>query len=234
MTLFCVEFFKKTSIGQSGGEFSFGVMGTFSTMRIKDRLLPDSADRVGVSCLSFCLSDSGPTLIHVSHFQFEIFCPLQDPSNPGPCSDIYPGSEAFSEPEVQAMADFLTANPQITSYLTIHAYGTMLMYPWGWTNALPPQAPELDALANDAANALSAVDGTTYDVGSIANVIYLAYGGSVDWTMGGINLIDSFAFELPGGGLQGFNPPADRIMPVCLETWEAYKVFAANIPASRG
>ncbi|KAF4531696.1 hypothetical protein B566_EDAN016624 [Ephemera danica] len=77
----------------------------------------------------------------------------EDPSNPGPCSDIYPGSEAFSEPEVQAMADFLTANPQITSYLTIHAYGTMLMYPWGWTNALPPQAPELTWCIEDRAPA---------------------------------------------------------------------------------
>jgi len=56
-----------------------------------------------------------------------------------------------------------------------------------------------------------------------------AYGGTIDWVLGVLGK-QAYAFELPGGGLGGFNPPASAIEPVNAETWEAYKVFAQNIP----
>lgn len=61
-----------------------------------------------------------------------------------------------------------------------------------------------------------------------------AYGGSIDWTLGAQDVMFSYAFELPGGGSAGFNPPPSKILPVVTETWEAIKVFADNIPDSRG
>jgi hypothetical protein len=60
-----------------------------------------------------------------------------------------------------------------------------------------------------------------------------AYGTSVDWAYDSLGIPISFMIELPSGGFSGFNPPASDIVPVTQETWEAYKMFAKNIPDSR-
>ncbi|XP_065341514.1 carboxypeptidase B-like [Cloeon dipterum] len=148
---------------------------------------------------------------------------------PGPCDETYPGTGPLSEIECKSYADFLVATPSINMVISIHSYGQMLLYSWGDTNELPPNVGILDSIATAAIDALSAVRGTTYDIGSIANTIYLAYGGTIDWVLGVLGK-QAYAFELPGGGLAGFNPPASAIIPVATETWEAFKVFAENIP----
>ncbi|XP_059477421.1 carboxypeptidase B-like [Neocloeon triangulifer] len=145
------------------------------------------------------------------------------------CEATFPGAAAFSEPEMQAYADFLTNNPSINMVISVHSYGQMLLYSWGDTTAPPPNVAILDSVATEAIAALTAVAGTTYDIGSISNVIYLAYGGTIDWVLGVLDK-QAYAFELPGGGLAGFNPPPSLIVPVATETWEAIKVFAQNIP----
>jgi Zinc carboxypeptidase len=60
-----------------------------------------------------------------------------------------------------------------------------------------------------------------------------AYGTSHDWAYEQAGIPLTYTIELPGGGLGGFNPPASLIAPTNAECWEAYKVFAANLPASR-
>jgi hypothetical protein len=68
----------------------------------------------------------------------------------------------------------------------------------------------------------------------VANIIAdYAYGTSFDFAYAQANISMSYAIELPGGGTGGFNPPASMIAPTNAECWEAYKVFAANLPASR-
>ena len=50
-----------------------------------------------------------------------------------PCKETFRGSGAFSEPESQAIKNFLLsgeANFQL--YLTFHSYGQYLLYPWGY------------------------------------------------------------------------------------------------------
>jgi hypothetical protein len=61
-----------------------------------------------------------------------------------------------------------------------------------------------------------------------------SYGNSKDWAYGALNITYSYTVELPAGGPNNFDPPPEFIIPVASETWEAIKVFAANIPASRG
>jgi hypothetical protein len=49
-----------------------------------------------------------------------------------------------------------------------------------------------------------------------------------------MNKIDfSYTMYLPPGGLYGFNPPPEDIMPVVTETWAGIKVLAGSIPARR-
>ncbi|KAF4521684.1 hypothetical protein B566_EDAN009144, partial [Ephemera danica] len=130
----------------------------------------------------------------------------------GQCSETYPGTAPFSTPETTAISNFLIQNTQITFFVDVHSYGQYLLHPWGNTGADPPTVNELLAVGQPALDALEAVRGTVYTIGSTWN---------------------TWVIELPGGGSGGFNPPPSAIGPVTTETWEAFKVFAANIPASR-
>lgn len=61
-----------------------------------------------------------------------------------PCSDIYSGTGGASEPETQAIVNFLQKEKNsIDAYLTIHSYGQMWLYPWGYTSALPDDYQDL-------------------------------------------------------------------------------------------
>lgn len=101
-----------------------------------------------------------------------------------------------------------------------------MLYPWGWTSQYPNNRRELDQLAQNANNAVKAVRGTEYTIGSSTNVLYPAAGGSDDYMMGVLGVPLSYTIELPGGGNMGFDPPAKDILPCVREMWEGVKVFA--------
>ncbi|XP_058797648.1 carboxypeptidase B-like [Phymastichus coffea] len=142
-----------------------------------------------------------------------------------PCSDIYAGTEAFSEPETAALRDFVLGLKSVKTYLTFHSYGQYLLHPWGFTSKLPSNEPILRCVAEKAESELSKLRGTHYEIGSSTNVLYAASGGSDDWVMGVGGADLSYTVELPGGYF-GFAPPPREIIPVGRETFEAIKVFA--------
>lgn len=52
-----------------------------------------------------------------------------------PCSSTYAGSEAFSEPEVTGLREFVRKNVQnLKVYISFHAYGQLFLSPWGYTS----------------------------------------------------------------------------------------------------
>ncbi|XP_012288601.2 carboxypeptidase B [Orussus abietinus] len=147
-----------------------------------------------------------------------------------PCSDTYAGPKPFSEPETQALRDFaLSKKGLVKAYLTLHSYGQYFLHPWGYTSDLPENAPTLRYVAENAAKALKSVSGTHYVIGSSTNVLYAAAGGSDDWAMGVAGADVSYTIELPGGGIFGFNPPPNRILPVGIETFEAIKSIGSYV-----
>ena len=49
-----------------------------------------------------------------------------------PCTDVYAGPRAFSEPETRAIADFISANKdQIKIFIALHSYSQLWLTPWG-------------------------------------------------------------------------------------------------------
>ncbi|XP_046736225.1 carboxypeptidase B-like [Diprion similis] len=152
-----------------------------------------------------------------------------------PCSDIYAGTEAFSEVETQALRDFVLANNEtIKLYLAVHSYGNYFLYPWGYTADLPDNEEELRTLAEAADDALSTLRGTRYTIGTSTNVLYEAAGGSDDWVkgVGGVEL--SYTPELTGGGIFGFDPPVSEILPIGQEFFLATRVFGEYIAEKFG
>ncbi|MCP5108168.1 MAG: carboxypeptidase [bacterium] len=75
-----------------------------------------------------------------------------------PCSPLYHGADAASEPETQAVQNYMrslfpdqrgpndsdAAPPDATGvYLDIHSSGRLVLWPWGWTSAPAPNAADL-------------------------------------------------------------------------------------------
>lgn len=152
-----------------------------------------------------------------------------------PCTEIYAGSEPFSEVEMRNVRDqIIKHGSDIKVYLTFHSFSQLWMYPWGWTSALPDDWQDLDDLAKSAVDALTSVYGTHYDIGSSTNVIYAAAGGSDDWAKGEGNVKYAYTVELRDTGAYGFLLPPEQILPSGEETFEGVKVVANFVKNTYG
>ncbi|XP_069763802.1 carboxypeptidase A1-like [Narcine bancroftii] len=141
-----------------------------------------------------------------------------------PCRETYCGPYANSEPEVAAIVNFVQTHRNIKSFITIHSYSQLLMFPFGYKCVPPADYQELEGLSKLAVGSLTSLYGTQYKTGSICDAIYQASGGSIDWTYNqGIKY--SFAFELRDTGRYGFMLPSREIIPTAQETWEAMKII---------
>lgn len=83
-------------------------------------------------------------IVNVYSFNKILIYPLAVGGSTNVCSDVYSGSQAFSEKESQAVETFIMNNRQnMMAYLTYHSYGQMWLYPWGFTSSLPSDWQEL-------------------------------------------------------------------------------------------
>ncbi|MEQ2269010.1 carbamoyl-phosphate synthase (glutamine-hydrolyzing) cpa2 [Xenotaenia resolanae] len=139
-----------------------------------------------------------------------------------PCSDSYHGPYAHSEIEVKNIVNLIQGHGNFKSFISVHSYSQLLMYPYGYTCRGAPDQAELDSVARAAVQKLTSLYGTAYQVGNICNIIYQASGGSIDWSYD-VGIKYSFAFELRDTGRYGFILPADQIIPTASETWLALK-----------
>lgn len=70
-----------------------------------------------------------------------------------PCSEIFAGTKAFSEPETLAQKTFMGESAaQFEAFLTFHSYGQYILYPWGYDTVVPPDYMDLDRVGKEAAN----------------------------------------------------------------------------------
>lgn len=82
-------------------------------------------------------------------------------SSPNPCSEIFRGAQAFSEPENQAIRDHArslfpdrrgpndtdAAPPDVAGlFVSLHSFGRLVLFPWGWTSATSPNHAQLQVL----------------------------------------------------------------------------------------
>jgi len=142
------------------------------------------------------------------------------------CSEVYRGPRAFSEPESRALRDFIMARrKEIKMYITLHSYGQMILYPWGYdSSAIANDRSELHSLGMIGARAM----GRKYDVGPAATVNYEAAGASDDWAKGSAGIKYSYTVELPDSlnGKHRFMLPASYILRTGREVQRSVKAMA--------
>ncbi|CAH4000636.1 unnamed protein product [Pieris brassicae] len=170
------------------------------------------------------------------------------------CADIYGGSKPFSENETRIVRDVLNENlSRLILYITLHSYGSMIMYPWGHDGSLSNNALGLHMVGIAMADAIYAKTLPVfprYKVGNSLHVVgYGASGAAADYAHS-IGVPLTYTFELPGiehddnddnddddddfandDHLKGFHLDPIYIRPVAEETWEAISTGAKRARA---
>ncbi len=135
-------------------------------------------------------------------------------------SDTYRGPSAFSEPETQAVRDFVQREAP-TALISYHNFSQLILYPWGSTYAAPPDEALLSDLARALRDKIQVVHNATY-VPQQASDLYLASGDTIDWLYGVLSTV-GFTIELrPRSSFPGFELPESEIQPT----------FEENLPAA--
>ena len=119
-----------------------------------------------------------------------------------PCSQTYRGQGPFSEPETQAVRD-LALREGFDMVISLHAFGDLILYPWGYTRE---PAFDADGLYR-VARVLSSFNGYT-PIQSVQ--LYPTNGDTCDWVYGTLGL-PCFTFEIGGAAEGYFWPDCKRL-----------------------
>lgn len=128
-------------------------------------------------------------------------------SSPSSCSETFRGLEAFSEPETQALRDFVLSR-NFTTVFNYHTYSDLLIMPFGYTADAVPTEPDY-SIYMELGQDLIADNGYLFGTG-MQTVGYLTNGDAVDWMYGSQGIIN-FTPEVGGYGDGGFWPSASQI-----------------------
>ncbi|MFH0980451.1 MAG: M14 family metallopeptidase [Planctomycetota bacterium] len=143
-------------------------------------------------------------------------------SSPYQSDETYRGSAPFSEPETQALSNFISARPAIRAYMDYHSYSQLILWPWGYTcSTVPePDATTFSTLGSEMHTLIQGVHGKNYTPSPICLGLYDANGCSTDWVYGDQNRF-GFSIELRDIGEFGFVLPPEQILPTCEENLPA-------------
>ena len=117
---------------------------------------------------------------------------------PGLPLDLDRGAYAFSEPESSALRD-LVKRRGMALHIDFHAYGQLVLYPWGYTSSPSKDQDRFAAIGDRMASAIFATHQTRY---TLMRGVELdpASGTLTDWMYGEADAL-SFTVELrPKGG----------------------------------
>ena len=122
-------------------------------------------------------------------------------SSGSPESDTFHGAAGFSEPETAAMRD-LMRKIKPTYLLTFHSYSNIVLWPWGYTDAPPP-----DRRLELVGKKLGELSG--YDAGQSGPALYPTAGDDTDWAFAELGTL-AYTVEI-GGWSDGFDPPYSKV-----------------------
>ncbi|XP_044251839.2 zinc carboxypeptidase [Drosophila takahashii] len=151
-------------------------------------------------------------------------------SSSDPTRYDFAGPSAGSELETQRLIEFIRANAakeQIKTYIALHSYSQMLMFPYGYTKERVSNYDDLQEFGKKASAAIKAESGRDYVSGSLYETIYPSSGGSMDWAHSEAKIPIAYTFELrgPPDSQDLFILPAVEIQPTASEAFTAIRTI---------
>lgn len=140
-------------------------------------------------------------------------------------SDVYRGAHEFSEPETTALRD-LALRERVALHVDFHAYGQLVLYPWGHTASPARDRDWFAATGDRIASAIFAAHEQRYRLMSAVE-LYPASGTMMDWMYGEAGA-RSYTIELRPRGRGGFVLPPSEIRPSCDEGLAAVLALRAS------
>ena len=134
-------------------------------------------------------------------------------SNPDSCTSTYRGHAAFSEPETQAVRDFVLAHDFQTAF-NYHSYGNLLIKPFGYDESIALPAPDTEIYSQMGPDLVEEND-YLFGTGS-ETVGYTVNGDAVDYMYGELGIIN-FTPEVGAGSEGAFWPPTELIFELAEE-----------------
>ncbi len=148
-----------------------------------------------------------------------------DGSSPNPSSETYRGESAFSEPETQALRDFVESR-NFKNAINYHTYSNLLIFPWGY---IPEETPD-SLIYRQFGRDMTAQNHYTWGISD--DIIYGVNGDSDDWMYGEQTTKNKILSMTPevGSGADGFWPDKERIYPLAMENVQMnlYLAWAAG------
>ena len=141
------------------------------------------------------------------------------------CDETYRGSSPFSEPETQAIRDFVEDH-DFPIALNYHSYSNMLIYPFGYDYENDVPQEDLDTFIEYGQDMVQYND---YALGTGTELLYPVNGEACDW-MYGVHEIFAYTPEV-GSQSDGFWPPTNRIVPLAEENLHPNKFIAIHAGA---
>jgi len=142
-----------------------------------------------------------------------------------PSSETYCGTAPFSEPESAALAKVISEEGPFAAYLDIHSYSELVLRPYGWTTAPPPNEPRSKAVGDAIRDAINSVYGKVY-VSQPSIALYVTTGTSTDWAYIQASIPFSYCIESRDKGQFGFLLPPAQILQTGVETYAGVKELA--------
>jgi len=148
-----------------------------------------------------------------------------------PSSDTYCGTAPFSEPESSAVRDYLNSfnSPvgAVGGAIDYHSYSQLILRPYGYTNALPPNDAIAKLVGDTIRARILAVNNVAY-TSQASWQLYYTTGSAQDWYYSkGVPL--AYTIELRDTGTYGFQLPAAQIKPTGTENWAGFLYFAQYV-----
>lgn len=119
-------------------------------------------------------------------------------SSKNSASDVYMGTEPFSEPETKAIKTFVDDRPNLSIMISFHTFSELILYPWGHKYAEidnPKDITTFKAMAEKMATWNGYKPEQSSD-------LYIASGDTTDWAYG-VHGIFAFTFELSPSSIFG-------------------------------
>jgi len=149
----------------------------------------------------------------------------QGGSSTNPCSDTYMGPSANSEPESKVIAKVMEEAP-MTVYIDTHSYTELVLTSPAWTSSRSARHNEYRRIGGSIQESIRLTHGKRYTEGPVAEVLYTASGGTIDYAddRGALGICLELRPPRFFGG--GFAPPRSEILP---GSEEAYQGILAAI-----